>query len=118
MLYHYDSHEAVTRNTDTGCVCCWSFAERNFQIHSFHLIVHGAKVSCKVVDVHHRRSPLVQGGLEIFCKLTVKEKMTDTNSDKYKQLVSDQYQGPVEEMFPYATQEILEAMSDEELDYS
>ena len=26
-------------------------------------------MSCKVMDVHHRRSPLVQGGLEIPCKV-------------------------------------------------
>lgn len=88
------------------------------------IIVHGAKVSCKVVDVHHRRSPLVQGGLEIPCEITVEMTMTDTNSlaiDKYRQLVSDQYQEPVEGKFPDATQEILEALktpSDEELDYS
>ena len=50
--------------------------------------------------------------------------MTDKNSlaiDQYKQLVSDQYQEPVEGKFPDATQEILEAMkspSDEEMDYS
>ena len=66
------------------------------------IIVHGAKVSCKVVDVHHRRSPLVQGGLEIPCEVTVEMEMTDTNSlaiDKYKQLVSEQYQEPVEGKF-------------------
>ena len=41
--------------------------------------------------------------------------------DKYKQLVSDQYQEPVEGKFPDATQQVLEAIkspSDEELDYS
>ena len=28
------------------------------------IILHGATVSVKVVDVNHRRSPLIQGGLE------------------------------------------------------
>lgn len=91
---------------------------------TYFIIVHGAKVSCKVVNVHHRRSPLVQGGLEIPCEVIVEMEMTNKNSlaiDKYKQLVSDQYQEPVEGKFPDATQEILEAMkspSDDELDYS
>ena len=81
------------------------------------------EVSCKVMDVHHRRSPLVQGGLEIPCKVIVEMEMTGKNYlaiDKYKQLVSDQYQEPVEGKFPDATQQILEAMkspSDEEMDY-
>lgn len=88
------------------------------------IIVHGAKVSCKVMDVHHRRSPLVQGGLEIPCKVIVEMEMTEKNAlaiDKYKQLVSDQYQEPVEGKFPDATQQILDAMkspSDEELNSS
>jgi len=48
-------------------------------------------VSCKVVNVHHRRSPLVQGGLEIPCEVIVEVQMIDKNSlaiDKYKQLIS------------------------------
>ena len=51
-------------------------------------------------------------------------KMTEKDAlaiDKYKQLVSDQYQEPVEGKFPDATQQILDAMksaADEELDYS
>ena len=50
-------------------------------------------MSCKVMDVHHRRSLLVQGGLEIPCKVIAEMEMTGKNSlaiDKYKQLVSDQ----------------------------
>ena len=55
-------------------------------------------MSCKVMNVHHRRSLLVQG-LEIPCEVIVEMEMTDRNSlaiDKYKQLVSDQYLEPVE----------------------
>ena len=65
----------------------------------------------------------MQGGLEIPCKVIVEMEMMGKNSlaiDKYKQLVSDQYQEPVEGKFPDATQQILEAMkspSNEELDY-
>ena len=32
---------------------------------SMFTIVHGGRVSFKVINAHHRRSPLVQGGLEI-----------------------------------------------------
>ena len=42
-------------------------------------IIHGASVSCKVIDVNHRRSPLVQGGLEIPCKITVMMKFSQEN---------------------------------------
>ena len=65
-------------------------------------------MSCKVVNVHHRRSPLVQGGLEIPCEVIVEMEMTNKNSlaiDKYKQLVSDQYQETVEGKFPDATRD-------------
>ena len=91
---------------------------------TYFIIAHGAKVSCKIMDVHHRRSPLVQGGLEIPCEVIVEMEMTDKNSlaiDCYKQLVSDKYQEPVDGKFPDATQQILEAMkspSDDELDCS
>ena len=33
-------------------------------------------MSCKVMDVHHRRSPLVQGGLETPCKVIAEMEMT------------------------------------------
>ena len=36
----------------------------------FH-IMHGARALCKVMDVHYRRSPLIQGGLEIPVEVTV-----------------------------------------------
>ena len=32
---------------------------------TYFIVIHGAKVSCKVMGVHHRQSPLAQGGLEI-----------------------------------------------------
>ena len=52
-------------------------------------------------------------GLKIPCEVTVEMEVTDTHTlaiDKYKQLVSDQYQEPVQGKFPDATQEILKAM--------
>ena len=70
-------------------------------------------MSCKVMDVHHRRSPLVQGGLEIPCQVIVEMEMTDKNSlamAEYKRLVSEQYQEPVNGKFPDDTQQILQAL--------
>ena len=32
---------------------------------TYYIIVHGGVVTAKVADVNHRRSPFVQGGLEI-----------------------------------------------------
>ena len=34
-------------------------------------------MSCKVMDVHHRRSLLVQGGLEIPCKVIAGMEMAE-----------------------------------------
>ena len=36
------------------------------------IMLYGAIVTVKVVDIHHRRSPLVQGGLEIPIQVTVR----------------------------------------------
>ena len=58
------------------------------------------------------------------CKVIIEMEMTAKNAlaiDKYKQLVSDQYQEPLEGKFPNAPQQIVDAMkslSDDELDYS
>jgi hypothetical protein len=45
-----------------------------------YIMLYGALVSVKVVDIHRRRSPLVQGGLEIPVEVTV----TMTYSEKNK----------------------------------
>ena len=37
----------------------------------YFIMLHGASVSAKVIDTHHRRSPLLQGGLEIRVEVTV-----------------------------------------------
>ena len=47
---------------------------------TYFITVHGAQVSFKVMDVHHRRSLLVQGGLETPCEVIVEMEMTDKNS--------------------------------------
>ena len=60
----------------------------------------GATLSVKLTGTHYRRSPLVQGGLEIPCKITAQIPGTVSNllvMEKYKQLVAELYIEPKEE---------------------
>ena len=45
--------------------------------YTYYIILHGAKVTAMVMDTHHRRSPLVQGGLEIPIQVTVEMDLTE-----------------------------------------
>ena len=47
--------------------------------YTYYIILHGAKVTATVMDTHHRRSPLVQGGLEIPIQITVEMDLTEKN---------------------------------------
>jgi len=82
-----DTHwcfETTTRNNST--ICCGSFTMRIFKIHLLHNYSWG-KVSCQV---HHRRSPLVQGGLEISIWMTITMDLGDRNGQVTKELVNEQ----------------------------
>ena len=60
----------------------------------------GAIVSAQLTSEHYRRSRIVQGGMEIACKVTVKILGTCVNillMEKYKQLVQQQYIEPKNE---------------------
>ena len=76
--------------------------------------------TAKVVDPHHRRSPLVQGGLEIPVLITVKMDYSPQNQvalTRYEELVKRSYQEPVDGEFEDITTTILEEIdnsSDEE----
>ena len=50
------------------------------------ILIHGAQVTVQVIDVDYRRSPLVQGGLEIPVLVTVAIDCSDSNKDKIKKL--------------------------------
>ena len=74
------------------------------------IINHGASVSVKVVDVHQRRSPLVQGGLEIPIEVCVVMKLSDDNKkvlETYKTLTIENYEEPVDGHFPDITPRVL-----------
>lgn len=60
----------------------------------------GAIVNAKLTSEHYRRSPIVQGGMEIPCKITVKIAGTCINlllMEKYKQLIEELYIEPKNE---------------------
>jgi len=64
------------------------------------LLDRGARVSAKLSSTNYRRSPLVQGGIEIPCIVTVSMPGTIINQllmERYKQLVETLYAEPNEE---------------------
>ena len=66
-----------------------------------YLIDRGANVTVQLTSTHYRRSPLVQGGLEIRCEVTVRMPATVKNHlliEKYVELVKELYTDPKEEV--------------------
>ena len=71
--------------------------------------MHGTTASCKVMDAHYRRFPLIQGGLEITVEVTVEMDISEENihaMEKYKALI-DYYQEPMDGKFHDATESIF-----------
>ena len=67
-------------------------------------------MTVQVIDVDYRRSPLVQGGLEIPVLVTVAMDCSDSNKDKIKKLeilLNEYYKEPVNGKFEDATEAIL-----------
>ena len=65
------------------------------------LIDRGARVTVEITSSHYRESPLVQGGLEVRCKVTVAMPGTIKNHmllDRYKELVEKFYIEPKNEI--------------------
>ena len=86
----------------------------------YFIVEDGVSVTCKIINVKHRRSPLVQGGLEIPFQVTVTMQYSDINVtaiDECKELVNEYYIEPINEKFPDATNEtldLLKSLSDDE----
>ena len=60
----------------------------------------GARVNAVLTSNHYRRSPLVQGGLEIPCEVTIRMPATIKNHmvvDRFKELLNEFYTEPQEE---------------------
>ena len=65
------------------------------------LLNRGAVTYKEITLTHYERSPIMQGGLEILCKVTIKPHGTVKNHmllDRYMQLVSSLYCEPKEEV--------------------
>ena len=63
----------------------------------FFFLLRGGVAAAEVINTTHRRSPLVQGGLEIPVKVGVEIEATAKNRliiDKYKELVLANYKEP------------------------
>ena len=79
--------------------------------------MHGAVVTVKVIDIHHRRSPIVQGGLEIPIQVTVKMEYSEKNKDaltKYESLVAWYYKEPVDGKYEDITRNVLDSLDSSE----
>ena len=84
-------------------------------------LLRGGVVHAEVMDKNHRRSPLVQGGLEIPVEVIVEMDATTRNRailEKYKQIVIANYKEPGQDgKFDDCTKEVLkELMQDEDSD--
>lgn len=74
-------------------------------------------MSCQVIDVNYRRSPLIQGGLEIPIQVTVDMDAGENNLQalkKYKYLVSEHYTEPINGTFDDVTASLLEALKSDD----
>ena len=64
-------------------------------------------MSVSVTDTHYRRSPLIQGGLEIPILVTVKMDCSrSTHLNAYKSFVAEKYSEPVNGNFCDSTTDI------------
>ena len=75
-----------------------------------YIILYGAMVTVEILDTHCRRSPLVQGGLELPVKVVVKMDYSLKNRQaiaKYESLVNQLYKEPVGGVFEDVTAAVL-----------
>ena len=76
----------------------------------------GGVVCAKVIGKNHRKSPLVQGGLEIPVQVTAEMDLTERNKailEKYKQIVVTNYKEPgIDGHFDDCTKEVLKGLED------
>ena len=72
---------------------------------------------CKVINTHHQRSPLAQGGLEIPVNYKVIVSMDSSDANKQalrrcQNRVKLKYKEPIDGQFRDATAEILRILQD------
>ena len=80
-------------------------------------LLRGGVVCAKFIDKNHRRSPLVQGGLEIPIQVTAEMDLTERNKpilEKYKQIVVSNYKEPgMDGNFDDCTKEVPKELEDD-----
>ena len=90
---------------------------REFSRFTRFIILHGATVKVKVSDTKYRRSPLIQGGLEIPVEVEVQKENSSENQQalsKYKTLIAENYHEPVNGKYVDATPDILKVLYSED----
>ena len=83
---------------------------------TYFIILHCARVLVKVLDAHHRKSPLIQGGIEIPVEVTVEMAATEENRlalAKYEAMTAERYKEPVDGKYQDATAAILAGLGSE-----
>ena len=86
---------------------------------TYFIIDLGASMTCKVVDTAHRRSPLIQGGLEIPIEVNVEMEVSEKTllvMNRYKDFVSKHYEELINGVYEDATKKILEDLVSEDTD--
>ena len=89
---------------------------------TWYIMQYGATVTVRVCDINYRRSPLIQGGLEIPVEVTVCMPFNPKNKaalDRFESLLAEQYKEPVNGKYEDVAATILKELesdsSDEEL---
>lgn len=88
---------------------------RELSRYTYYLIFYGGRVTCQVMDDRHRRSPLIQGGLEIPVKVIVNMDVGEKNMQAlqlYESLVREHYKEPVDGVFEDITASVLEELQE------
>ena len=83
---------------------------------TYYIIIHDGR---QVTDVNYRRSPLVQGGLEIHIQVTIEMDAGKKNLQalkKYKDFVSEYYKEPVDGKFDDVTASVLKTLKFDDSD--
>ena len=79
----HDRYAIAARKRLTGCIGESTVGHLPKEISPVtrFIMLYGTVVTVKVLDTHHRRSPLVQGGLEIPIQVVVKMECNSQNKD-------------------------------------
>ena len=122
-LYYYCGALSISLNGSSDGLLTRSlviYPERSLGLRFF--LLRGGVAVAEVINTTHRRSPLVQGGLEIPVKVAVEIEATAKNRliiDKYKELVLANYKEPdLNGHFDDCTKDVLKELHVQEEEMS